>query len=322
MNIIIISGEEKSHVVRTEHCGRIREAVPEADIRVFFMSQEKELRDALKNADILVASNRRMPSIAEAVKLAWIHSLSAGVDRLLTQEVKGSAVMVSNSSGVHAIPIAEHVIGSMLAFVKKFKEANEAQKNHAWSRRSDLTELCEKTVLIVGLGDIGKETARLAKAFGCAVLAVDRNSAEKKEYVDELRGPEDMDLLLPQADFLVIALPLTPATMHMFDAKKFSLMKKSAILVNIARGPIIKEDDLIFALQSGGIGGAALDVTQEEPLSPDSPLWDMQHVLITPHHSWVSEKYLDRAIDRFILNLKAFRNGETLPNLVDKEEGY
>ena len=210
----------------------------------------------------------------------------------------------------------------MLMFTRGFYHTFRNQARRVWEKKNDISELRGKIVLIAGLGDIGREAARLAHAFGCRVIAVSRSGKDKPSFVAELKAADKLLTMLPQADFVVIAAPYTRETHYWFAMREFRRMKKTAVLINIARGAIINEKDLIVALRKKLIAGAGLDVTEEEPLLPTSQLWAMENAIITPHHSGLSEKYMDRAMERFCLNLKAFLKGERLPNLVDKKRGY
>ena len=177
-------------------------------------------------------------------------------------------------------------------------------------------------MLVVGLGHIGSEVARLASSFRANVIAVKQNLNNKPDFVDRLYSIDQLEQALPNADFVVLTLPLTHKTRYLFDMKKFRLMKKSSILINIGRGGLVNEKELIEALDKKIIAGAALDVTEEEPLPKESPLWDMENAIITPHHGGWSERFMDRGIDIFCLNLKAYLKNKPLPNLVDKKRGY
>lgn len=295
-------------VLTKKHIQRIKAVAKDLEITV--TANPKEALRYAADADIIAGFPRTIPAIGRARNLKWIHSFSAGMDRVLTPEVIKSPVLVSNSSGIAKTPIAEHVMGYMLIFSRGFLRSLENQKKHLWKRDETLTELRGKTVLIVGLGNIGGEVARLAHAFGCQVIAVTRKKSSM------------LDRMLPKADFVISCLPHTKETHHLFTAARFRKMKPSAIFVNIGRGGLVREKDLIAALKKKIIAGAGLDVTETEPLPPASPLWSMPNVIITPHHSATSEYSLDRSVDRFCLNLKAFLIGDRLPNLVDKKLGY
>lgn len=282
------------------------------------------------DAEVVAAFPMRMPSIADLPKAKWLHSFSAGVDKILTPEVARSNIILTNSSGVHATPIAETIIAYCLMFARGFTTTIGEQRAHEWHKNYSSVELRGSTVLIVGLGAIGTETARLCNAFGAHVMAVARSAKKKPPFVENLGRSTALDSMLPKADYVVITLPHTKATHHLFNKKKFRLMRPKAIVINIGRGGIINEKDLIAALQKGTIAGAGLDVFEKEPLPPDSPLWDMQNVIITPHHSGLSLKYMDRAVEILCKNLEAYLKGNPstkrragrLPNEVDKMLGY
>jgi len=294
------------------------------NIRVVAVSSKnnKAIERHLVDSQMLAGQSPAIPPIKGAKKLKWIHSFSAGVEKVLTPEVVKSKVMVSNSSGIHAIPIAEHVLGFMLIFTRKFYDTFKNQQKKIWSKNQDLTELRDKTILVVGLGNIGTEIAKLANCFGAKVIGIKQNINNKPDFVSKVYTLNKLESILPKADFVVLCLPFTRDTHHLFDMKKFKLMKKSSVIINIGRGGLINEKELIEALDKKFIGGAGLDVTEEEPLSEKSRLWEMENVVITPHHSGWSEKYMDRAIDLLCVNLKAYLANKPLPNLVDKKRGY
>lgn len=308
------------HTFRADHGSQIRAAAGQSMEVVIATPDEALLH--LADAEVVAAFPMRMPDISKTPYVKWLHSFSAGVDRILTPSVIASDMIVSSSSGIHATPIAEHIIGFMLMFTRGFHAAVRNQQKHVWEKYQALDELHGKNILIVGLGEIGTETARLAGGFGAHVSAVSRSSKEKPVFVERLEKSERLDAMLPEADFVVITLPHTNETHYLFDKKKFALMKRSAIVINIGRGGIVNEADLIDALNNKIIAGAGLDVFEKEPLPADSPLWDMPNVIITPHHSGLSQKYMDRAVELFCKNLQAYLKGERLPNEVDKKLGY
>ena len=321
-NIVLTKGVHRHpHLFTQAHIKKVKQAAGKK-VQIVVARNQEEANIHAKNADIIAGFPMTMPSLADAKKLQWLHSFSAGVDRMLSNEVMRMPVKVSNSSGIHATPIAEHIIGMMLMFTRGFKKTFENQKKHVWQKDDSLSELRGKTVLIAGLGDIGMEAARLLKCFGARILAVSRSKKKKPAFVDELRRASSLDAMLPKADIVAICLPYTKDTHHFFDKKKFALMKQTAIVINIGRGGIMHEKDIISALRHKQIGGAGLDVTEQEPLSANSPLWDMENVIITPHHSGLSEKYMDRAVDLFCENLKLFLKKKPLRTEVDKKRGY
>ncbi len=323
MKILLIKTEEAIPLeIRDSHLEKIRSVDKRIEVASVSSSDTTGLVKQLEDADILASVPGIIPSISTAKKLKWIHSFSAGVEKVLTDEVVNSKVMVSNSSGIHATPIAEHVLGFMLIFTRKFYDTFKKQQKKTWEANQDLTELREKTVLVVGLGHIGIEVARLANCLGANLICIKKNVGNKPDLVSKVYAIDYLESILPKADFVILSLPLTRDTHHLFDMNKFKLMKKSGVLINIGRGGVVNEKELIEALDKKIIGGAALDVTEEEPLPKNSPLWNMENVVITPHHSGWSEKYMDRAVDLFCINLKAYIKGEPLPNLVDKKRGY
>lgn len=321
MKILILKREGAPFFLTPWHVRALRAVAPRAIIVA--TNIKAEMRRHAADADVIAGFPWQIPPLIPAAKnLKWIHSFSAGVDRLLEPEIIDSSVIVSNSSGIHAAPIAEHILGFILIFTRGFYHSFRNQERRVWQKKDDISELRGRTVLIAGFGDIGREAARLAHAFGCRVIAISRTGENKPAYVAELKTADKLAQMLPQADFIVIAAPYTKETHHWFGMREFRRMKRSAILINIARGAIVNEKDLIAALRKKLIAGAGLDVTEEEPLPRTSPLWGMPNVVITPHHSGISEKYMDRAIERLRFNLKAFRRGARLPNLVDKKRGY
>ena len=324
MKILVLNDiGSKPLSITSSHIDKIKSLNSNIEVDLVSMDKKEEILAKAEAADVIAGQPHLIPSIAKLKNLKWIQSFSAGADAILTPEVVNSNLIVTNVSGIHATPIAEHVLGYILIFTKRFYDTFKKQQEKIWEANQDLTELREKTVLVVGLGHIGTEIARLANCFGANAVGVKHNLLKNRpDFVSEVYPIDHLDNILPKADFVVLSLPLTPETKHLFDMKKFEKMKKSGVLINIGRGALIKEDDLIEALEQKIIAGAALDVTEEEPLPKKSKLWEMENVVITPHHSGLSEKYMDRAIDLFCINLKAYIKGERLPNLVDKKRGY
>ena len=323
MKIVLIKTEDAIPLeIKDKHLEKIRAVDKGIEVIAVSSFDKQEIAEQLKDANIIAGIEPVIPSIKNAKKLKLIHVFSAGVEKVLTPEVIKSKIIVSNSSGIHAIPIAEHVLGFMLIFTRRFYDTFRKQHKKIWERNQDISELRNKTVLVVGLGNIGTEVGRLANCLGANIITVKQDVKHKPDFVSKVYPKNQLEQVLPKADFVVLCLPLTPDTHHLFDMKKFKAMKKSAIIINIGRGEIIYEKDLIKALEQKIIAGAGLDVTEEEPLPKESKLWNMKNVIITPHHSGWSEKYMDRAIDLFCVNLKAYLNGKPLPNLVDKSRGY
>lgn len=313
-------GTSGADTLKTKHGAQLTQ-VGGSDIQVIVATPD-EASPHFADAEIVAAFPLRMPPLDSLPNAKWLHSFSAGVDKILTPELAQSEILLTNSSGVHATPIAETILAYLLMFARGFTQTIWERQQHVWHQNDHSGELRDSTVLIVGLGEIGTETARICNAFGSHVWATVRTAREKPNFVEHLETGEKLDEFLPHADYVVITLPQTEETHYLFDKTRFALMKKSAVIVNIGRGGIIKEADLIEALKEGTIAGAALDVFEKEPLPDDSPLWDMPNVVITPHHSGLSLRYMDRAIEVLSKNIKAYLKGEPLPNIVDKRLGY
>jgi phosphoglycerate dehydrogenase-like enzyme len=256
-------------------------------------------------------------------QLKWLQAWSAGVNSLPLEKLESEQILLTSANGVHAYPISETIIGLMLALTRKIATYVKQQQSKVWHHAQINLEMHAKTVGIVGVGAIGKETAKIAKAFGMKVLGI-RHSGRPEEYVDEMFKPEQLNDMLPLCDYVVITLPLTKETHRMLGAEQFQLMKSSAFLINIGRGEIVDEAALIDALLKEAIAGAGLDVFEKEPLSEDSPLWELENVIITPHTSGSTEFYNKRVMeDIFIPNLKEYIKGnQPSINLVDYRKGY
>ena len=287
------------------------------------VSQEK-LDALLAEAEVFFAFRLPRNVIARSPRLKWIQVMSAGVNvQLLDTDLRQSPVMMTNVSGIHATPISEFVLGLMLMFVKQAPLYFQSKQERQW-RRLAPSVLRSKTVGVVGLGSIGQEVARLAKAFGMRVLATRRSAKQvgRARYVDIMLPKEQLQRLLAESDFVVLALPLTAETTKFIGEEELRTMKSTAYLINIARGGIIDEEALIRALDEGWIAGAGLDVFATEPLPRDSRLWELPNVILSPHISGAMEDYASQATGVFCENLRRYLKGEKLLNLVDKKKGY
>ena len=289
-------------------------------IKVEKATDEEDVSDAVRDAEVIFGSfTTQMLKASE--KLRWVQVQSAGVDRYLTREFVDSEVILTTSSGVHRMPISEMIFAMILTFTKRLHELVRYQLKGEWNRLVP-DELTGKTIGVLGLGNIGMETAWKAKCFGMKVLALKRKSMRRPSYVDEILGPQDLDYLLGKSDYLAITVPLTKETYHLIGERELRLMKPSAYVINVARGGIIDQEALIRALKEGWIAGAGLDVFEEEPLPKDSELWKLENVVITPHVSGANPHYDDRAVRIFCENLKKYLEGKPLTNIVDKNAGY
>ena len=292
----------------------------------------RELADAMRTAEVLfgfwgntLVEMYPNPQILrkQAPNLRWVQLTSAGVDRAARSGLVGSEIMVTNASGVHATPIGEYVLCVMLMFCKGAPAFVRAQERREWSRFM-ARELYGKTVGIVGYGHIGEGVAHLAKAFGCRIIATRRSVTQRTstDLVDELLPAAALPELLAQSDFVVLAVPLTKETRHMIGEAELRAMKPSGVLINIARGAVVDTEALVRALKEGWIAGAGLDVFEQEPLPPESELWSLENVIMSPHISGGTEIYNQRAVAIFCENLRRYLAGEPLMNLVDAERGY
>lgn len=276
----------------------------------------------MADADILLTWGAMdiRPLYLTAPKLKWIHALSAGVENLIFPEMKANNTLLTNSRGIHGIPVSEHVFAMMLSFTRGLNIFIRQQDQKLW-KRSTVEEIHDKTIAIIGLGSIGREIAKKAKGMGMQVIA-SKQTMTTELFVDELYTPQQLPELLADADFVVAALPLVEETKNLFTMKEFSLMKSSAYFINISRGAVVNEADLVTALEQGLIKGAGLDVFEQEPLAETSHLWDMKNVIITPHLAALSPNYLDRAIKLFADNLARYIQHKEMLNVIDKDKGY
>jgi phosphoglycerate dehydrogenase-like enzyme len=290
---------------------------------------KERLEPILRETEVLL-TNPVVPDdvVERAPNLKWLQLTSAGVDRLMDAPVVKSDVTVTTASGIHATPISEYVIGAILAFAKGFSNAFRAQQERAW-RPFWPQEVEDKTIGVLGVGAIGARVVKLAKALDMRVLAL-RRSADRRlkgdesglPGVDEMLPPAELPYLLAESDYVVVALPLTAESRNLIGEPELRAMKPSAVIVNIGRGAIIDEAALVRALKDGTIAGAALDVFQQEPLSAESELWDLQNVLLTPHISGGTPRYMERAVGLFCENLRHYLADQPLRNIVDPARGY
>jgi phosphoglycerate dehydrogenase-like enzyme len=265
-----------------------------------------------------------------ATRARWLHTTADGVDDLIAHGYGRGSYTFTNSAGPHAISIAEYITMQALMLVKGASGYVRRQIDHKWERvpaseRGGRAELNGMTAGIVGLGAIGIAAAERLRALGCRIIATRRSATTRQADVGpahELLPASDLPYLLQSSDIVALTLPLTPESRHLIDAKALALMKPTAYLINISRGPVIDEPALIEALQERRIAGAALDVFDQEPLPADSPLWDLANLNITPHISTTSEHFARRQADLFRENLRRYLNGESLRNVVDPDRGY
>ena len=292
----------------------------------FVFSDVHDLPEGFEDADVLILWGISSENLARMQRLKWVQTVSAGVDRIDFAQLKARGIPLTNSSGIHANNISEHILALMLAFARKLPLLVREQEQHRWSSevgRISSFELTGQTMLVVGLGKIGEQLAIRTKGMQMRVLGTRRRvEIERASAADEVFALSELTERISEADHVAITLPLTHDTEGMFTAELIGRMKPGAYLYNIGRGSIIDQDALIAALQTGRLGGAGLDVTTPEPLPGDSPLWDLPNVIITPHTSGSSPKLMERAVALWIDNLNRFLAGDPLRNVVDLDAGY
>lgn len=313
---------------RPEHLERIRAAAPGA--RIVSVSPEGLAQGGLDDVEVLLhgwlADDAYERLLARAPRLRWIHSASVGVERLLVPAATSRGLVFTNARGVFSRPVAEYVLMMVLAVSRRLPELLTLQAERTWQPLEG-RELRDVTLGLVGFGSIGRAIAELAAPFGCRILAVRRGAVPRAgeppmpEGV-EVGGPDSLPDLLAAADFVVLALPLTADTERLVDAAALARMKRTAWLINVARGRLVDEPALLRALGAGAIGGAVLDTFAEEPLPPASPFYEQPNVIVTPLTSWSSTRVLDASIDLFCENLRRFAAGAPLVNAVDPGAGY
>ncbi|MFW5741974.1 MAG: D-2-hydroxyacid dehydrogenase [Spirochaetota bacterium] len=280
-----------------------------------------------RNLDRIEIALARFPHdlIARAPALAWVQQQGAGADWLTRHpEARAHDFTLTSASGVHAVPISEHMLGFLLALGRGFLACIRGQRDRVWdaNRDQELFELEGRRVLILGVGAIGERFAVLCRACGMETVGMRRDPSIPADGVDRMAATGALLAELPYADVVANTLPYTDETHHLLGADAFAAMKAGTIVVNIGRGGTIDEDALVAALRDGTVGAAGLDVFETEPLPEDSPLWDMENVLITPHYAGLTPRYNERLFDIFIDNLERYLRGGELRNVVDKRLGY
>lgn len=290
----------------------------------FFASKE-EAGVELESADVLVTYGEDLTEehLKKYKNLKWIQVLTAGVDKMPLPYLVQSSILLTNVKGIHKVPMAEYAFAAMLQVARNLNEAFQKQQKKKWDSRLRVDELYDKTLGIIGVGAIGEEIARRAHVFGMKVVGVTRSGRENA-YCEKMFTPNQLNQFLPLCDYVVVIVPSTKETLKLIGQKELDCMKSSAVLINIARGSVIDEEALVTHLKEGKIKGAVLDVFAEEPLSENSPLWELNNCIITPHVSGRSSRYMERALGVFRENLEQYQTGNLtqLKNIVDCVKGY
>jgi glyoxylate/hydroxypyruvate reductase len=286
-------------------------------------AQAEEWATLLAEAEVLfdVDQPSTQGLLARAPRLRWIQSSSSGIGEWVRRlDLVGSDITVTNAAGIHATPLAEFVVFAMLYFAKRWPRMVQEQRAHHWERCAT-DSLHGKTLGIVGLGNVGRHVARVARPFGMRIIGT-RRSGAADAVADQVFTPDQLETVLRESDYLVLSVPLLADTETLLGASQLARLKSSAVLINIARGAVVDEAALVEALRSGRLGGAALDVASHEPLAADSPLWDMPNVLITPHSMSTAYDENERLVDLFCDNLRRYLNSQPLRNEFNKARGY
>jgi phosphoglycerate dehydrogenase-like enzyme len=311
---------------RPQDLERISAAAPGA--RLVMVSRDGHAEGPLDDVEVLlrgvISADAFDRFLARAPRLQWVHSATAGVERVLTPAGRARGLTITNARGVFSGPIAEYVLMMILAVGRRLPQLLELQRERTWQPLQG-TEMRDITVGIVGLGSIGRAVAALASSFGCRVIATRRQGGADttaQPDVEIVGGPDALVGLLGRSDFIVLAAPLTPETEDLIDAAALASVKPGAWLINVARGRLVDERALLRALREGPLGGAILDTFREEPLPATSPFYDLPNVIVTPHTAWSSGRVLDRSVELFCDNLVRYAAGDPLENVVDPDAGY
>ncbi|GAA2792801.1 D-2-hydroxyacid dehydrogenase [Saccharopolyspora taberi] len=311
--VVLTDGTHPSSTAEIERIARVRYAT------------EDDLADALPGADVLFVWAFRSDALAAAWpaadSLRWVHTASAGVDRLLFPQLLDSPVELTNSRGVFDRPMAEYVLATVLTFAKDLHTTLRHQDQRHWQHR-ETERIQHRTALVVGTGPIGRAIAALLTAAGLRVSGIGRVARDDDPDFGTVHASDEIADHVGDADFVVLAAPLTEQTKNLVDARVLARCKPTARLINVGRGELLVQDDLVTALRAGHLAGAALDVFETEPLPPSSPLWDMPNVLISPHMSGDTVGWTDELVELFLHNLSDYAHGEPLRNVVDKQRGY
>ena len=298
------------------------------EVRVLHLPNYDGLPKELPDTDIFVGYSLRAEQLKDAKKLKWIHSTAAGVAQLMYPELRDSGILVTNPSGIFSAPMAEHTMGLLLALARNFPDSVRHQDHAHWSQQElwdkpqHLTEINGKVLLIVGYGSIGREVAKRARAFEMRVWGVTRSGEGDRTHAEKIFTAAKLREALPEADYVLIAAPETAETRHLIGAAEIAKMKRGARLINVGRGSLLDEAALLRALESGALGGAAIDVAKLEPLPAQSPLWKAPNLLITPHTSGVSDRLWERQAGVLLELLERWFDGRELFNRVDFARGY
>jgi phosphoglycerate dehydrogenase-like enzyme len=295
-----------------------------SEFEVFQARSDEDVARRLAETEVMYGFRLDGDSVKRAARLKWVQATSAGIERALFPEFVNSSIVLTSASGIHAVQISEHALAMMLSLARKLPQFVRRQAKGVWDTApsDEMGEVYEKTLGIVGLGNIGEALAVRAKALGMRVVGVKNSPLGYNGAADEVMGPGAMERVFRESDYVVALLPVTAGTTGIISAAMIAAMKPTAFFVNLGRGATVDEEALVAAIEYGKIAGAGLDVFAKEPLPARSKLWKMENVIITPHVAGTSPRYWERATALFSENLRRYAAGEELLNVVDKEMGY
>jgi phosphoglycerate dehydrogenase-like enzyme len=310
------------HMQAEERHQRLVEEAANGRYQVKLVKNIRDVAD-LSQIEILFTYGKeiKVEAFKEMTNLKWIQLSSTGFDHLPKEYIQVRGIIVTTSKGAHAEPIAEYAFSTMLYFSRKIDRFLELQKNRKWDRLDFPTELAGSTLVILGMGYIGKEIARKAHAFDIHTVGINRSGAPS-EFFNETYSIDQLEQILPKADYLILTLPLTSETYHLIGQKRLQLLKPTSVVINIGRGELLDEAAAIEVLKANKIRGMAMDVFHQEPLPQNSPLWDLKGLLLTPHMAAMTDRFLDRSIERLIKNYQHYINGEKMVDVADFSKEY
>lgn len=305
------------------HKEAFREILREEDAELIFTTADEVTEAELREATVVIG-NLKPTDLKKAPKVKWVQLNSAGTDGYLEEGVLPKGTVVTNATGAYGLAISEYMLGITLSIMKKFPLYHDQQKQALWQSQGKVTSVYGSTVLVVGMGDIGSEYALRMKTLGSYVIGIRRTPGEKPDFADEVYTLDRLEECLSRADVVAASLPGTAQTYHLFDEKRFEKMKDGAIFINVGRGGAVESKALAKALKTGKLMGAGIDVAETEPLPPDSELWEIPNLLITPHVSggYHLPETLERIIRISLDNLEAYLHGKTMKSVVDFATGY
>lgn len=308
-------------IIKEEYFQKLKEVTPESE---FIIASKDEVSDDMLEKATIIFGNLPPEKVAKAKNLKWMQTNSAGVDSYCKEGILKEDTLLTNATGAYGLPIGEHMVGCVFAFYKNLLKYKMVQPKGQWESLGKVKYISNATVLVIGMGDIGKGFASRMKQLGAYTIGIKRTTSNKPDYIDEVYTQDQLETVLPRADIIALSLPRTPQTYHMINEHTLSLMKDDALIINVGRGEAIDTNALVETLASGKLLGAALDVFEQEPLDPNHPLWKMDNVLITPHVS--GGNYHDETGNLIFnityTNFKHYFNDEPLNNIVDRKTGY